>query len=243
MSYLNETMLFQFHWGYRKQGRKKAEFDAWAAKELRPILHRVAEEALGDGMFEPRAAYGYWRAAGDGNDLILFEGNGTTEVARFSLPRQGTSGGLCIADFVRDVKDEVRDVVGLQLVTVGQRASDAAREWFAADRYQDYLYVHGFGVELTEALAEYVHVRMRGELGFGGEDAENVKQLLRQGYRGSRYSFGYPACPNLGDQRQLLDLLGAESIGLRMSEGDQLHPELSTSALVLFHPQAKYFSV
>ena len=241
--YLNETMLFQFHWGYRKQGRKKAEFDAWAAKELRPILHRLAEEVVRDNIIAPQAVYGYWKAAGEANDLILFEEDGTTEVARFTLPRQGTEGGLCIADFVRDVEADKRDVVGLQLVTVGQHASDVAREWFAADRYQDYLYLHGFGVEVTEALAEYVHLRIRKELGFGAEDADDVKELLRQGYRGSRYSFGYPACPNLADQRQLLNLLGAERIGIALGEGDQLHPELATSALVLHHPQAKYFSV
>ena len=243
VAYLNETMLYQFHWGYRKQGRRKDEFDAWAAKELRPILHRIGEQAARESTLQPQAVYGYWKAAGEGNDLILYDESGGTEVARFTLPRQGTKGGLCIADFVRDVGSNVRDVIGLQLVTMGQRASDVAREWFLADRYQDYLYLHGFGVEMAEALAEYVHKRIRTELGFGGEDALEMKQLLRQGYRGSRYSFGYPACPNLGDQRALLDLLGADRIGLTLGEGDQLHPELSTSALVILHPQAKYFSV
>ena len=243
MPLVNETMLFQFHWGYRKQGRRKAEFDAWAAKELRPILQRVAGEALRERVLHPQALYGYWRAAGEGNDLILFDADGASEVARFTLPRQGTAGGLCIADFVRDVRSDRRDVVGLQLVTVGQRASDVARDWFAADRYQDYLYLHGFGVEMAEALAEHVHRRIRRELGFGGEDATDARALLRQGYRGSRYSFGYPACPHLADQRALLDLLGAERVGVTLGEGDQLHPELSTSALVVLHPQAKYFSV
>ncbi len=118
-----------------------------------------------------------------------------------------------------------------------------ARAWFAADRYQDYLYLHGFGVKMAEALAEYVHKRIRAELGFAGEDARDRDHLLQQGYRGSRYSFGYPACPNLEDQEQILDLLGAERIGLSLSEGHQLHPEQSTSAIVLHHPQAKYFSV
>ncbi len=134
-------------------------------------------------------------------------------------------------------------MIGLQVVTVGQRASEVARDWFAADRYQDYLYLHGFGVEMAEAMAEYVHKRIRAELGFAGEDARDRDSLLQQGYRGSRYSFGYPACPNLQDQEQILDLLGAERIGLKLSEGYQLHPEQSTSAIVLHHPQAKYFSV
>src|SRR5712691_11131178 len=161
----------------------------------------------------------------------------------FAKPRQNKEGGLCIADFLRDVDDPERDVIGLQVVTMGARASEAAREWFAADRYQDYLYLHGISVEMAEAFAEYVHKRIRGELGFAGEEARDHDEMLNQGYRGSRYSFGYPACPNLADQRQLLDLLGAAEIGLTLSEEDQLDPEQSTSAIVLHHPQAKYFSV
>ena len=242
MPYLNETMLFQFHWGYRKQGKKKDEFDAWAQKELRPIIARIAEQCIREEILKPQAVYGYWHAAAEGNDLILF-GENKAEVARFTLPRQRAEGGLCIADFVRDVTAKERDVIGLQLVTVGQHASEVAREWFANDRYQDYLYLHGFGVEITEALAEYVHKRIRTDLGFGAEDAPEMSNLLKQGYRGSRYSFGYPACPNLSDQKKLLELLGAERIGVSLGEGDQLHPEQSTSAIVILHPQAKYFSV
>ncbi len=242
MPYLNETMLFQFHWGYRKQGRKKEDFDVWAQKELRPIIARIAEQCVRESILDPKAIYGYWHAAAEGNDLILF-GENKAEVARFTLPRQNVPGGLCVADFVKDVKSGERDIIGIQLATVGQHASEVAREWFAQDRYQDYLYLHGFGVEITEALAEYVHKRIRHELGFGAEDAPAMPDLLRQGYRGSRYSFGYPACPNLSDQRKLMELLGAERIGVSLGEGDQLHPEQSTSALVIMHPQAKYFSV
>jgi 5-methyltetrahydrofolate--homocysteine methyltransferase len=134
-------------------------------------------------------------------------------------------------------------VIGLQVVTMGRRASDTAREWFAADRYQDYLYLHGLSVELAEAFAEYVHKRIRGELGFAAEEARDHDEMLAQGYRGSRYSFGYPACPNLADQTQLLALLRADEIGIALSEEDQLDPEQSTSAIVVHHPQAKYFSV
>jgi 5-methyltetrahydrofolate--homocysteine methyltransferase len=128
-------------------------------------------------------------------------------------------------------------------VTVGQKASDVALEWFHADRYQDYLYLHGFGVEMAEAMAEYVHKRIRSELGFASEDAREIDKLIKQNYHGARYSFGYPACPNLADQRNLLELLGADRIGITMSEGDQLHPEQSTSAIVVHHPQARYFTV
>ncbi|MEN2991363.1 methionine synthase [Tistrella sp. BH-R2-4] len=241
--YLNETMLFQFHWGYKRAGRKPAEFEAYVKQELWPKLEALLKTCAKEKILDPQAAYGYWKAAGEGNDLVLFQPDGTTELARFRLPRQDREGGLCLADFVRDISDPVRDVVGLQVVTVGQHASDVAREWFAADRYQDYLYLHGLGVEVAEAMAEYVHKRIRAELGFAAEDAREIDRMLKQGYRGSRYSFGYPACPNLADQRRLLDLLGAERIGVVMGDEDQLHPEQSTSAIVLLHPQAKYFSV
>lgn len=241
--YLNETMLFQFHWGYKRAGRKPAEFDAYVKQELWPKLEALLKTCAKEKILDPQAAYGYWKAAGEGNDLVLFETDGTTELARFRLPRQDREGGLCVADFVRDISDPVRDVIGLQVVTVGQHASDVARDWFAADRYQDYLYLHGLGVEIAEAMAEYVHKRIRAELGYAAEDAREIDRMLKQGYRGSRYSFGYPACPNLADQRVLLELLGADRIGIQMGDEDQLHPEQSTSAIVLLHPQAKYFSV
>ncbi len=242
--YLNERMLYQFQWGYRKNGRSLADYMAWAGKELRPILKRMLGVAKQQAILIPQAAYGYWPANAEGDDLILYDPEDRErEVARFSLPRQGREGGLCISDFVRDRSSGEHDVIGLQVVTVGQNASDVAREWFADNRYQDYLYLHGLGVELAEALAEYVHKRIRAELGFGHEDLRDMAKMLQQGYRGSRYSFGYPACPNLEDQRQILDLLGAERIGIELSDEFQLHPEQSTSAIVLHHPQAKYFTV
>ena len=241
--FLNETMLFQFHWGYRKAGKSRAEYRDWAEREVRPIMHALVERCVTEAILQPQAIYGYWRAAAEGNDLILFDDDGEREVARFSLPRQDRQGGLCIADFFRDADAGERDVVGLQVVTVGRRASDVARDWFAQDRYQDYLYLHGLGVEMAEAMAEYVHGRIRVELGFAGEDARDRQALLKQGYRGSRYSFGYPACPNLEDQEQILNLLGSERIGVELAEEYQLHPEQSTSAIVVHHPQAKYFSV
>jgi 5-methyltetrahydrofolate--homocysteine methyltransferase len=241
--YLNERMLYQFHWGYRKDGRSLEEFLGWAHKELRPTLQRMLDIAIQQDILVPQAAYGYWKCAAEGNDLVLFAEDGKAEVARFNSPRQNKEGGLCIADFFRDVSDGERDVIGLQVVTMGPRASDVAREWFAENRYQDYLYLHGLSVEMAEAMAEYVHKRIRAELGFAGEEARDIEALLQQGYRGSRYSFGYPACPNLADQRQLLALLNAEEIGVSLTDEDQLDPEQSTSAIVVTHPQAKYFSV
>ncbi len=243
LPYLNENMLYQFHWGYKKDGRKLDDFIAWAAKELRPVLTSLVAEAETEKVFTPKAAYGYWKAAGEGNDIVLFDEDGTTEVARFALPRQRKAEGFCVSDFLRDIDDDERDVLGLQVVTVGQRASEVAREWFAADRYQDYVRLHGLGVELAEAMAEYVHARIRAELGFGHEDAREMRELLKQGYRGSRYSFGYPACPNLADQARLLELLDAPRIGIELGEEDQLWPEQSTSAIVVHHPQARYFNV
>jgi 5-methyltetrahydrofolate--homocysteine methyltransferase len=244
LPYLNERMLFQFQWGYRKDGRSLEEYIVWARKELRPVLKRMLDVCKQQDILRPQAVYGYWPANAEGNDIILFDAEDhDKEVGRFTLPRQAREGGLCIADFLRDVSSGQRDVLGMQIVTMGQNVADVARDWFADNRYQDYLYLHGLGVELTEALAEYVHKRIRGELGFGHEDDRDMAKMLQQGYRGSRYSFGYPACPNLEDQRHLLKLLNAEQIGVDFSDEFQLHPEQSTSAIVLHHPQAKYFTV
>src|SRR5204863_6892859 len=223
--------------------RSLAEYKEWAKKELRPVMARIADIVIRENILVPQAAYGYWRCAAQGNDVILFDETGRREVTRFSFPRQNKEGGLCIADFFRDVASNERDVIALQVVTMGQRASEAAREWFAENRYQDYLYLHGLSVEMAEARAEYVHKLIRGELGFAAEEARDPEAMLAQGYRGSRYSFGYPAFPNLADQQQLLALLKADEIGITLSEEDQLDPEQSTSAIVLHHPQAKYFSV
>jgi 5-methyltetrahydrofolate--homocysteine methyltransferase len=241
--FINERSLYQFQWGFRKAGRSLEDFLGWAKQELRPVLKRMLALTEEQSILKPQAIYGYWKCAGQGNDLILFAEDGTTEVARFNMPRQPKEDGDCIADLVRDVDDAERDVIGLQVVTVGQKASDIAREWFEENRYQDYLYLHGLSVEMAEAMAEYVHKRIRAEWGFAAEDEREIEKMLSQGYRGGRYSFGYPACPKLEDQEGLLRLLDAERIGVSLSDEWQLHPEQSTSAIVLHHPRAKYFSV
>ncbi len=241
--FLNERSLFQFQWGFRKQGRTLEDFLGWARQELRPVLRRMLALCEEQDILRPQAIYGYWKAAGEGNDLVVFAPDGTTELTRFALPRQPREDGDCIADFFRDVDDAERDVIGLQVVTVGQKASDTARAWFEENRYQDYLYLHGLSVEMAEAMAEYTHKRIRAELGFAAEDDRDIEKLLAQGYRGSRYSFGYPACPNLEDQAPLLKLLDAARIGVSLSDEWQLHPEQSTSAIVVLNPGAKYFSV
>ncbi|WP_174504333.1 methionine synthase [Acidiphilium sp. C61] len=241
--YINERSLFQFQWGFRKQGKSLDDFMGWARQELRPVMKRMLDICAAETILKPQAIYGYWKAAGQGNDLILFAEDGSTELARFTLPRQPRDDGECIADFFRDVDDAERDVIGLQVVTMGEKASDTARAWFEENRYQDYLYLHGLSVEMAEAMAEYTHKRIRAELGFSAEDDRDMEKMLAQSYRGSRYSFGYPACPNLEDQTMLLRLLDAERIGVSLSDEHQLHPEQSTSAIVVLNPHAKYFSV
>ena len=241
--FINERSLYQFQWGFRKQGRNLDDFLGWAKQELRPVMRRMLGICEEQEILRPQAIYGYWKAAGQGNDLVVFDQDGTTELTRFALPRQPKEDGGCIADFFRDIDDAERDVIGLQVVTVGQKASDTARVWFDDNRYQDYLYLHGLSVEMAEAMAEVTHKRIRAELGFAGEDDRDIEKMLGQAYRGSRYSFGYPACPRLEDQAALLTLLGAERIGVDLSDEFQLHPEQSTSAIVVLNARAKYFSV
>jgi 5-methyltetrahydrofolate--homocysteine methyltransferase len=243
MPYVNETTLFQFQWGYRRKGKSVASYQEFVKKKVRPIFHELAKQCAKEKILECKAAYGYWRCVPEGDALVLLDPKDVgKEVARFAFPRQPAKQRRCLSDFFH-VHDGKPDVVALMVVTVGQKASEVAREWFAADRYQDYLHLHGLSVEFAEGLAEYVHKQIRGELGIAGDDARDMKELFKQGYRGSRFSFGYPACPNLADQEILLGLLGAEKIGIEMSEEHQLWPEQSTSALVCHHPSAKYFTI
>jgi 5-methyltetrahydrofolate--homocysteine methyltransferase len=231
---LNKRALYRNQWGF---GREHVEAEAEAA--LRATLDRCRAE----GLLVPQAVHGYWPCNASGNDLIVWAGpDSDEEVARFTFPRQTTGRRLCIADFFRPVSSGSRDVVAFQAVTMGPRVSERAAELFAADAYTDYLYLHGLGVEMAEALAEVWHARVRAELGIGADDAVSAEELFQQGYRGSRYSFGYAACPDLESRRVLFDLLAAERIGLELSEEFQLHPEQSTDALVVHHPEAKYFN-
>ncbi len=173
---------------------------------------------------------------------MILQDDGRTERCRFAFPRQRRDRRLCLADFFRPRESGEVDVVAFHVVTMGQRVSEAANELFGADAYRDYLELHGLSVQLTEALAEYWHARIRDEWGYATEDSAQMEEIFGQGYRGSRYSFGYPACPNLEDQAQVMDLLRPERIGVKLSEEFQLHPEQSTSALVVHHPDAKYFN-
>jgi len=241
--YINRRTLYRFQWGFKAAGRSEDEYQAWARTEIDPIFNRIAARAEREDIVRPQAVYGYFPCQSSGEDLIVYhEPDGARERCRFTFPRQEKARRLCIADFFRPVESGEMDVVAFQLVTVGQHASDFARELFAQDQYQEYLYLHGFNVETTEGLAEFVHKRIRAELGFSREEARAIADVLKQGYRGSRYSFGYPACPNLADQDKILALLDASRIQVTLGDEDQLWPEESTSAIVVHHPQAKYFS-
>jgi 5-methyltetrahydrofolate--homocysteine methyltransferase len=193
-------------------------------------------------ILHPCAVYGHWPCQSEGNDLIVYDPQDRSrEIARFAFPRQQEPPYLCLSDYWRPRGTSEYDVVAMSIVTVGQRASEVARQWFADNRYQDYLYLHGLSVESAEALAEYIHKQVRADLGIADQDARDLQDLIKLAYQGCRYSFGYPACPNLEDQRIMWPLLEPERIGVSLSEEFQLHPEQSTSAIIAHHPQAKYF--
>lgn len=242
LGYINETMLFQMQWQYKKMGRPSGEFKKFVDREVRPIYRELAARCEHEEILAPRAIYGYWPAQGDGDDLVVYDPvEAGREVARLSFPRQRKPPHLCLADYFRPVESGEKDVVAFVVATVGQNASEVARQWFEADRYRDYLHLHGLGVESAEALTEYLHKQIRMELKIAEGDAREIRKLLQQGYRGCRYSFGYPACPNLEDQAKLWPLLEPGRIGVELSEEFQLDPEQSTTALVCHHPEARYF--
>jgi 5-methyltetrahydrofolate--homocysteine methyltransferase len=193
-----------------------------------------------EGLLEAAVVYGYFPCVSSGDDLIILDEAGN-ERTRFTFPRQRRDRHLCLSDFFRSKDSGEVDVIAFQIATMGNRISEATAELFAKDAYREYLELHGLSVQLTEALAEYWHARVRSELGIGGD--ESLADMLKVNIRGCRYSFGYPACPNLEDQVQLMELLDPERIGVTLSEEFQLHPEQATSALVAHHPEAKYFNV
>ena len=239
--YVNETALFRNQWGYRPE---KGESDADFKSRIRPIFRTQLAEATATGILVPQVVYGYFAANAEGDDVVIWKDESrTSEWLRFSFPRQREAPFLCIADFVRPVASGDEDHVAFHIVTMGADVSERAAELFAGDRYGDYLLLHGLGVEMAEALAELWHRRIREEWGFADEDAPALAGLFRQQYRGGRYSWGYPACPDLEDNVKVWELLGGDRIGLEVSEetGYQFQPEQTTSAIILHHPKAKYF--
>ena len=255
-NYINETALFKNQWQLKTASQ--ADYLRLVEEKFRPILRKLEDEVFESGLFAPAVVYGYFPAQGDGNDVIVYEPPkaqaarpcGTRweerlpELLRFTFPRQREGRRLSIADFFAPKSSGKMDVLGVSLVTIGPAASVETQRLFEGGEYTKYLYLHGLSVETAEALAEFHHKKMREELGIGGEDAPEIRDLFHQKYRGSRYSFGYPACPSLEDQTKLFKLLKPEeNVGVRLTSGFLLEPEQSTSAIVVHHPSAKYFVV
>ena len=253
--YINETALFKNQWQLKTASQ--SDYVRLVQEKFRPILSKLEDEVAESGLFEPKVVYGYFPAQSDGNDVIVYAPPDASprpcrdpwqasakEILRFTFPRQREGRRLAISDFFAPKSSGNMDVIGLSLVTIGSRASVETQRLFEGGEYTKYLYLHGLSVETAEALAELHHKKMREELGIAGEDAKEIRDLFHQKYRGSRYSFGYPACPNLEDQTKLFALLKPEeNVGVRLTSGFLLEPEQSTSAIVVHHPAAKYFVV
>jgi 5-methyltetrahydrofolate--homocysteine methyltransferase len=238
---LDERATFLGQWGLRGSRGDGPSYDDLVESEGRPRLRMWLERLQTEGLLEAAVVYGYFPCVSKGDDLIVLHEDGS-ERLRFTFPRQRRDRHLCLSDFFRAEDSGEVDVVAFHLVTMGSRVSAATAALFERNAYRDYLELHGLSVQLTEALAEYWHARVRDELGFGAEDSDDLDAVFRQGYRGSRYSFGYPACPDLEDRAKIVELLRPERVGVRLSEEFQLHPEQSTDALIVHHPEAKYFN-
>ena len=239
---LDERALFMGQWGLKGA---RGEYEVMVENEGRPQLRALLNEAQSQGWLNAAVVYGYFPCYSEGNDLVVLHHEGELkgqERVRFTFPRQRRDRRLCLSDFFRSKESGVIDTVAFHVVTMGETVSKATGELFAANRYREYLELHGLSVQLTEALAEQWHARIRSELSVSEEDSKDISAILDQGYRGSRYSFGYPACPDIEQQVQLCQLLQPERIGVVLSEEFQLHPEQSTSAIIVHHPEAKYFN-
>ncbi|MCA6611264.1 MAG: methionine synthase [Pseudanabaena sp. M158S2SP1A06QC] len=246
---LDLQALFAGQWQFRKpQGQPREEYDLFLQETVYPILHTWKDRIINEKLLAPTSVYGYFPVLAEGNTVYVYNPQDIDNIKNaepinsFEFPRQKSQRRLCIADFFSPKESGIVDVLPLQAVTVGHIATEFAQGLFKANQYTDYLYFHGLAVQMAEAVAEWTHTRIRHELGFGTEDPYNIRDILAQRYHGSRYSFGYPACPNMQDQYKLLDLLDAKCVDLVMDESEQLYPEQSTTALIVHHHTAKYFS-
>ncbi|MEC4894697.1 MAG: methionine synthase [Oscillatoria sp. PMC 1051.18] len=251
--YLDLQALFVGQWQFRKpKGQSREEYDKFLQAEVQPILQEWKQRIIAENLLQPQVIYGYFPCQGSGNSLYLYnpqiiqEQNqipqGVEAIAKFDFPRQKSGRRYCIADYYATKESGIVDVFPMQAVTVGKIATEYAKELFESDKYTDYLYFHGLSVQMAEALAEWTHAKIRYELGYQDQEPETIRDVLAQRYQGSRYSFGYPACPNIQDQYKLLELLEGDRINLYMDESEQLYPEQSTTAIVAYHPAARYFS-
>jgi 5-methyltetrahydrofolate--homocysteine methyltransferase len=241
-AFVNENALFKGQWQFKQGRTAPEEYQALVAEKVRPIYEELKTRSKREKLLVPKVVYGYFRCQSDGNDIVIYNDD-ERERMRFIFPRQPSGKNLCLADFFASRQSGRMDVVAFHLVTVGRRATEHSQELFKADNYSDYLYFHGLSVEAAEALAEFWHKRIREELGIAGADSPQLAKLFHQQYQGSRYSFGYPACPDLEDQAKLFELLEPGRIDVSLSEEFQLEPEQSTSAIIVHHPEAKYFNV
>ena len=241
-AFVNENALFKGQWQFKQGKTAPEQYQALVRDKVRPVYEELKERSKREHLLVPKVVYGYFACQSAGNDLVVYDETSREQV-RFTFPRQPAGKHLCLADFFASQASGRMDVVAFHLVTVGRRASEYSHELFQSDNYADYLYFHGLSVEAAEALAEFWHKRVREELGIAGNDATNLARLFHQQYQGSRYSFGYPACPRLEDQEKLFTLLDPSRIGVSLSEEFQLEPEQSTSAIIIHHPEAKYFSI
>lgn len=240
--YINPISLFRGQWQFRRQeGMDNVAFTAWLNHHVQPIFERMQRELA--SVLKPQVKWGYFWCQSEGNDLIILDEAAKTERLRFRFPRQPDGRRLCLADFFKSRESGEVDVVAFHLVTVGHEVSAYERKLFSEGNYEDYLYVHGMGVETAEALAEYWHRQIRHEMGIDDQEPSDMKLLFSAKYHGARYSFGYPACPNLDDQAHVMTLLEPQDIGVELSEEFMLMPEQSTSALIVHHPEAKYFNI
>jgi 5-methyltetrahydrofolate--homocysteine methyltransferase len=249
--YLDLQALIAGQWQFRKpKEQSKEEYQAFLDGKVYPILLEWKQRIVAENLLQPQVIYGYFPCQAEGNSLYVYHPENVETVnlrslqpvAKFEFPRQKSLRRLCIADFFAPKESGMIDVFPMQAVTVGEVATEYAQKLFADNQYTDYLYFHGLAVQVAEALAEWTHARIRRELGFGAQEPDNIRDVLAQRYQGSRYSFGYPACPNIQDQYKQLELLGADRINLYMDESEQLYPEQSTTAIICYHPIAKYFS-
>ncbi len=242
-SYIHETVLFRGRWGYRRGNMSQEEFERQLNHEVRPAFEEWKQRCQKERLLEPQLVYGYYRCNSLGDEVIVYYPESDREWLRFHFPRQPQPPYRCIADFFLPVDSGQRDLIALQVVTVGSRATQESPRLFEAGRYKDYWMFHGLSVETAEALAEYWHQQIRQELKITEEDGERIEDFVVQKYRGARYSFGYPACPDLAENRKIFEILRPERIGVTLTEEDQMIPEQTTAALIVHHPQAKYFTI
>ncbi len=244
LQYVNKKALYRLQWQYKQGKRSDEDYAKFVAETVEPRFRELAKRVKAEKTLEPRVVYGWWPCYSERNSLVVLDPRDRrTEISRFDFPRQPSGRRLCLSDFFRKKESGELDVVGFSLVTMGAVATHESERLFRENRFDEYLHFHGISVEGAEALAEYWHKRMRQQIGIAAEDSPVIEDLFKQKYQGSRYSFGYPACPNIEDQQKLLPLLEASRIGVTLSEEFQLVPEQSTSAIICHHPDAKYFNV